>query len=84
MIDWGHFKPWFFCCICSKDLVLDQYSIERVPDAHAICDLAMYNFIEVNNFTLFNLFELKKRLEFISIKDATLGNNKAIQIQKNA
>jgi kynurenine 3-monooxygenase len=26
----------------------EEYSLHRQPDAHAMCDLAMYNYIEVN------------------------------------
>jgi kynurenine 3-monooxygenase len=31
------------------DQVLSTYSMQRVPDAQAMCDLAMYNYIEVKN-----------------------------------
>ena len=27
-----------------------EYSLHRQPDAHAMCDLAMYNYIEVKKF----------------------------------
>lgn len=35
-------------CVCSG-AVLPEYSRVRVPDDHAIADLAMYNYIEVIN-----------------------------------
>lgn len=43
--------------------VLEEYSIKRCPNGQAMCDLAMYNYVEmrdlVNNFS----FRLRKRLD---------------------
>ena len=43
-------------CVCKKideysDLLnaLEEYSRTRNPDAEAMCDLAMYNYVEVRN-----------------------------------
>lgn len=30
-------------------LAFEEYTKHRQPDAHAICDLAMYNYIEVSS-----------------------------------
>ena len=45
-----------FVCVCKKideysDLLnaLEEYSRTRNPDAEAMCDLAMYNYVEVRN-----------------------------------
>jgi len=32
------------------DMALEEYSRNRNPDAEAMCDLAMYNYIEVRNY----------------------------------
>lgn len=35
------------CCALHQGAVLSEYTRVRVPDDHAIADLAMYNYIEV-------------------------------------
>ncbi|KAG2172775.1 hypothetical protein INT43_000122 [Umbelopsis isabellina] len=42
---------------------LDEYSIERSKDAHAICDLAMYNHYEMQSAVTSPLYLARKRLE---------------------
>lgn len=43
------------------DTLLEQYSEMRVPDAHAICDLAVNNYTEVNLFTIYGQALIEKR-----------------------
>lgn len=38
-------------CVLSAGVVLPEYTRVRVPDDHAIADLAMYNYIEVTNIS---------------------------------
>lgn len=38
-------------CVLSAGVVLPEYTRVRVPDDHAIADLAMYNYIEVMNIS---------------------------------
>lgn len=40
-----------FACVVSAGVVLPEYTRVRVPDDHAIADLAMYNYIEVMNIS---------------------------------
>ncbi|XP_065051724.1 kynurenine 3-monooxygenase-like [Rhopilema esculentum] len=42
---------------------LEKYSITRNPDAEAICDLAMYNYIEMREHVNSKLFILRKYLD---------------------
>lgn len=42
---------------------LDEYSIERSEDAHAICDLAMYNHYEMRSAVTSPLYLARKKLE---------------------
>ena len=37
-------------CLLSAGVVLPEYTRVRVPDDHAIADLAMYNYVEVTPF----------------------------------
>lgn len=39
-------------CVLSAGVVLPEYTRVRVPDDHAIADLAMYNYIEVMSISL--------------------------------
>lgn len=41
---------WVFTC---TGVVLPEYSRVRVPDDHAIADLAMYNYVEVIQFNFY-------------------------------
>ena len=40
-----------------------QYSASRYKDAHAICDLALYNYIEMRSHVSSRLFLLRRRLD---------------------
>jgi kynurenine 3-monooxygenase len=42
---------------------LDEYSMERSKDAHAICDLAMYNHYEMQSGVTSPLYLARKKLE---------------------
>lgn len=42
---------------------LDEYSTERSEDAHAICDLAMYNHYEMRSAVTSPLYLARKKLE---------------------
>ncbi|XP_067002791.2 kynurenine 3-monooxygenase [Anabrus simplex] len=44
-------------------LVLEQFSTTRAPDAEAICDLAMYNYIEMRDLVNKRSFLLRKKLD---------------------
>ena len=53
------------------DVVLENYSSERVLDAHTICDLAMYNYIEVKkiHFGFLSCVFIKVYSQFMSISN---------------
>jgi len=45
------------------DTLLSEYSKNRVPDAHAICDLAMYNYIEMSYLVTTTKYKLRKKID---------------------
>ncbi|XP_077288296.1 kynurenine 3-monooxygenase cn [Arctopsyche grandis] len=45
------------------DLVLKEFSEIRVKDAHAICDLAMYNYVEMRDLVMRRTFIMRKKLD---------------------
>lgn len=45
------------------DKAASQYSTERYKDSHAICDLALYNYIEMRSHVSSRLFLLRRRLD---------------------
>ena len=57
-----------------RDLALAEYSLVRTPDAHAINDLALGNYIEMRSSVLSRRYRLRKFLEeFMSAKFPKLG-----------
>lgn len=57
-----------FSCVLSAGVVLPEYTRVRVPDDHAIADLAMYNYIEVINISIVITALLPFRVPFICCK----------------
>ncbi|ALC40811.1 cn [Drosophila busckii] len=55
------------CSILDQQLPLDvslaQFTEQRWPDAHAICDLAMYNYVEMRDLTKRLSFRCRKWLD---------------------
>ena len=49
-----------------------EYSKYRNPDAEAMCDLAMYNYIEMRDLTARLSFFLRKKVVFIVLRAYTL------------
>jgi len=48
--------------------VLEKYSEIRVPDAHAICDLAVDNYVEMRYLVTTRKYKLRKQLDkFLNI-----------------
>lgn len=45
------------------DKLLNQYSEQRVPDAHAICDLAVHNYTEMRYLVTTKKYKLRKLLD---------------------
>ena len=43
--------------------LLEAFSARRVADGHAICDLALYNYIEMRHHTASRLFLVRQRIE---------------------
>ncbi|KAI1329786.1 FAD/NAD(P)-binding domain-containing protein [Xylariaceae sp. FL0255] len=57
-----------------RGLALAEYSAVRVPDAHAINDLALQNYIEMRASVLSRLYRARKSLEeFLSVHLPSLG-----------
>lgn len=50
---------------CDTEKVLKQYSKMRNPDAEAICDLALYNYIEMRHLVNTKAFIIRKRIDQI-------------------
>lgn len=55
------------------ETVFKEFTEKRVDDAHAICDLAMYNYVEVNrNITFKNAPVIKvENMKFVVLKKAS-------------
>ncbi|KAF7721429.1 hypothetical protein EC973_004695 [Apophysomyces ossiformis] len=49
--------------IAGLKTALDHYSKTRVRDAHAICDLAMYNYEEMRSHVVSQRYALRKQME---------------------
>ncbi|KAI0198558.1 FAD/NAD(P)-binding domain-containing protein [Astrocystis sublimbata] len=57
-----------------RSIALNEYSTVRVPDAHAINDLALQNYIEMRALVLSRLYRVRKFLEeFLSVHVPSLG-----------
>jgi kynurenine 3-monooxygenase len=57
-----------------RELALAEYSLIRAPDAHAINDLALGNYIEMRSSVLSRRYRLRKFLEeFMSARFPRLG-----------
>lgn len=50
-------------CAHQRTLALSEYSNYRVPDAHAIIDLALQNYLEMRASVLSPMYRLRKYLE---------------------
>ncbi|RYO81097.1 hypothetical protein DL766_008743 [Monosporascus sp. MC13-8B] len=66
--------PTSFDAAIQRGLALAEYSALRVPDAHAINDLALQNYVEMRASVLSPTYRLRKLLEeFMSVHVPTLG-----------
>ncbi|RYP59529.1 hypothetical protein DL769_008489 [Monosporascus sp. CRB-8-3] len=66
--------PTSFDAAVRRDLALAEYSALRVPDAHAINDLALQNYVEMRASVLSPTYRLRKLLEeFMSVHVPILG-----------
>lgn len=60
--------------VSTRQLALTEYSSIRAPDAHAINDLALENYIEMRSSVLSWRYKLRKLLEeFVSVRFPSLG-----------
>ncbi|XP_078315497.1 kynurenine 3-monooxygenase-like isoform X4 [Crassostrea virginica] len=53
----------FPCTRSQLPIALPEYSRNRKLDAHAVCDLTLYNFLEMRQLVNTKTFRLKKRLD---------------------
>lgn len=66
--------PTAFDATIQRGLALAEYSELRVPDAHAINDLALQNYVEMRASVLSPAYRLRKFLEeFLSVHVPSLG-----------
>ncbi|RYO98011.1 hypothetical protein DL765_010963 [Monosporascus sp. GIB2] len=66
--------PTSFDAATQRGLALAEYSALRVPDAHAINDLALQNYVEMRASVLSPTYRLRKVLEeFMSVHVPSLG-----------
>ncbi|KAI1774491.1 FAD/NAD(P)-binding domain-containing protein [Hypoxylon cercidicola] len=66
--------PWSIDTTFQRGLALAEYSALRVPDAHAINDLALQNYVEMSASVLSPTYRLRKFLEeFMSVHLPSLG-----------
>src|SRR5262249_4657333 len=57
-----------------RELALAEYTAVRIPDAHAINDLALQNYIEMRSSVLSPVYRLRKSLEeWLSVYVPRLG-----------